>query len=46
MDFFSELNNGQYAKFKAINVNGLTAKSITEPQDINEIYTLNKSKTL
>jgi hypothetical protein len=40
MNFFSGLDNGHYAEFKATYLNGLTVKSITAPQDLNEIYTI------
>jgi hypothetical protein len=40
MDFFSRLDNGRYADFKATFLNGLTVKSITPPEDLNAMYSM------
>jgi len=40
MDFFNRLDNGRYASFKAEIINGLTAGSIKQPADFNEMYLL------
>ena len=40
MDFFSGLDNGRYADFKATFLNGLTVKSITPPEDLNAMYSM------
>ena len=40
MDFFKGLDNGQYSSFKAEIINGLTAGSIKQPEDLNALYLL------
>jgi hypothetical protein len=40
MDFFRGLDNGRYAGFKTEILNGLTAKSITQPANLNDMYLL------
>jgi hypothetical protein len=36
MDFFYGLDNGRYAAFKATIINGITAGSIDQPENLNE----------
>ena len=40
MDFFNGLDNGRYSSFKAEIINGLTAGSMKQPADLNEMYLL------
>jgi hypothetical protein len=40
MDFFHGLDNGIYAGFKTEITNGLTAKSIIQPANLNVMYLL------
>jgi hypothetical protein len=40
MDFFDGLNNGRYADFKKSILNGMTARSVTQPATLNEMYLL------
>ncbi len=40
MDFFHGLDNAKYAGFKTEILNGLTAKSITQPANLNAMYLL------
>jgi hypothetical protein len=40
MDFFRGLDNGRYAGFKTEILNGLTAKSIVQPANLNAMYLL------
>jgi hypothetical protein len=40
MDFFYGLDNGRYATFKATIINGITAGSIAQPENLNEMYLL------
>ncbi len=40
MDFFYGLDNGNYATFKATIINGITAGSIAQPENLNEMYLL------
>ena len=40
MDFFYGLDNGRYATFKATIINGITAGSIDQPENLNEMYLL------
>ncbi len=40
MDFFYGLDYGRYATFKATIINGITAGSIDQPENLNEMYLL------
>ena len=40
MDFFCGLDNARYAGFKTEILNGLTAKSIMQPANLNAMYLL------
>jgi len=40
MDFFDGLDNGRYAEFNKLILNGMTAGSVTQPATLNEMYLL------
>jgi hypothetical protein len=40
IDFFDGLDNGRYAEFKKLILNGMTAASVAQPASLNEMYLL------